>query len=620
MTSQWRSAWVASLFVLLSGAFARAQRQETHLRYEDRRCRIEWGAITVAKDALQALQPGAAWVIEPADAPTLTTEMALVAGDAVVPPGAYRMTIARESADRFSIAIERAHDGEPPGMRGPAIVRIKADRSRQSAPTDTLRIALLPDTLSADPMLPCTVRITVGDEVLAAPLLLAGTRSAQAEGWTLDAFTLPVELVQKRIAENRPTPVATLRPASDEKRAARAWNVFLGDGAVEAWPAPGATNDTDRAAESRAAPSRSPIVSGSAAWGQLDLKRPTPPFLELDRFAVSTEGQATIVFSVARRQCTLSLPPPGSADSRPADAPRLLATWEGHTAPVHGLTVSADGRRVMSASDDATLRLWDSASGEQLAVFSEHRDKVWAVAFLPSDRQALSAGWDGTLKVWDVSTARALASFGPTSSGSALASLAVSYDGKKALSGGFDSVVRLWDLESKSELRAWEGHSDTVWAVAFSRDGRTAFSGSFDGTVRTWDVGSGRPIATWKEEREDERSWKRAIAMTADGSAALVGGAASPRLWDVATGRPTARFAGGHSDSVVAVAVSADGRQVASGGFDGHIHLWDMESRQTLVRWNAGQGPGVWAVAFLPAGRLVSAGDTGTVKLWDARR
>jgi WD40 repeat protein len=158
-----------------------------------------------------------------------------------------------------------------------------------------------------------------------------------------------------------------------------------------------------------------------------------------------------------------------------------------------------------------------------------------------------------------------------------------------------------------------------VWTVALSPDGRTAYSGSFDGAVRVWDVAAGRCVATWMEEDEGERGWKRALVLTPDGGGAILGGQASPRHWDAAAGRLAAKFDGGHLESVLSLAMSADGRRIASGGFDGRIHLWDAASRCSVAGWDAAQGAGVWAVAFLPDGRLLSAGDTGTIRVWAPR-
>jgi WD40 repeat protein len=300
--------------------------------------------------------------------------------------------------------------------------------------------------------------------------------------------------------------------------------------------------------------------------------------------------------------------------------PRLVAEWAAHTAPIHGLAVSPDGRRVVSTSDDGMLRVWNLADRAQVAALKGHQAQVWAAAFVSGGREVLSADWMGCFTLWDAGSGREVAAFGPRSGAHGVTTLAVSPDGRRVATGGFDSTVRLWDLTTRTELRTWTGHADTVWAVAFARDGRTVFSGSFDGDIRVWSVDADACVARWTEAEPEQRGWKRALLLSSDGGQLLAGGASSPRAWRVATGEQLPAFHGRHEDSVVALAIAADGRRLVTGGFDGQLALWDLAARKVLARWHAGQGEAVWAVAILADGRLLSAGASGTLRLWDVPR
>jgi len=131
-------------------------------------------------------------------------------------------------------------------------------------------------------------------------------------------------------------------------------------------------------------------------------------------------------------------------------APSLLASLfsgtSGHCRPVTCAAFTPDGARVLSGSDDATLRVWDSASGAFLGMLgqggSAHADAVMDCAFSPGGRAALSASWDGSVKLWDVASGALSAALrcGDTY----VLSVAVASDGQRVASCGSEGVLRLW--------------------------------------------------------------------------------------------------------------------------------------------------------------------------------
>jgi WD40 repeat protein len=99
-----------------------------------------------------------------------------------------------------------------------------------------------------------------------------------------------------------------------------------------------------------------------------------------------------------------------------------------------------------------------------------------------------------------------------------VSAVAVTADGCRAVSASWDQTLRLWDLESGQTIRPLEGHNSWVNAVAVMPDGRRAVSASHDRTLRLWDLESGKEIATFTGESD-----MASCAVTSDGQTILAG-------------------------------------------------------------------------------------------------
>ena len=291
-------------------------------------------------------------------------------------------------------------------------------------------------------------------------------------------------------------------------------------------------------------------------------------------------------------------PPPDMLDTP------LLARLEGHRAWVNGLATIADGR-IVSASYDGTVRVWDANSGRELTRMEGHMGNVHAVAVLP-DGGVVSGSEDGTVRVWDANSGRELTRIeGHRGVVFAVTTLP---DGR-VVSASSDGTVRVWDANSGRELALIEVHKRGVYAVAALRGGQI-LSGSGDGTVQTWDAGTGLELAALK----GHSSRVRGVAELPDGRAVSSSDDQTLRIWDTSSGKEVARLEG-HQGGVRSVAVLFDGR-IVSGSADQTLRVWDANSGRELGRLE-GHNAAVNAVAAFPDGRVVSGSFYGTVRLWD---
>ena len=191
--------------------------------------------------------------------------------------------------------------------------------------------------------------------------------------------------------------------------------------------------------------------------------------------------------------------------------------------------------------------------------------------------------------------------------------VALSADGKRAVSGSDDKTLGVWDLEGSQRPRLLQGHTGYIRTVALSADGERAVSGSNDTTLRVWDLEGNQPPRIL----EGHTDCISAVALTGDGKCAVSGSFdRTLRVWDLEGSQPP-RILEGHTDWVRAVALSADGKRVVSGSNDTTLRVWDLEGNQPprVLESHSGR---VRAVALSADGRrAVSASAGNILQVWD---
>jgi len=256
----------------------------------------------------------------------------------------------------------------------------------------------------------------------------------------------------------------------------------------------------------------------------------------------------------------------------------------GHSGPVNSLALADAGRLLLSASDDESIRVWDTRTWRTVAVLVGHSGYVREVA--ARGLVAVSGGEDHTVRVWDLSVGVCLAVFDDHVS--SVDHVAVSPDGMIAASAGRDNQVLLWDLDRLRLSRELYGTGQFIRELP---------------GLDTWILCGRNDTGRGHEEAPTALLFDDEFLYTA---------AAEIIRWDLDTVVEVARFP--RQAFINAVARHAD--FVAAGSLHG-IRVCTADG-SALATFGVDTGR-VVDVAYLPDGQLITAHERpGVIKLWPA--
>ena len=303
----------------------------------------------------------------------------------------------------------------------------------------------------------------------------------------------------------------------------------------------------------------------------------------------------------------------GSGTSRPVPRSRLpCATMD--RSP--GSTSVAMGPRLLSASDDGTIRIWNAGDGQPTAAGRlDHQSALRVARFSPDGRRIVSGGFNGTVRLWNAEDGASLGS--PQRLKTELFCLAFSPDGRRIAIGAGDGNASVWNLtDGGLRLVGKLGHKGTVRDVEFSPDGTRLLTASHSGSARVWDIKTGNRVTAelrhgkWVFHAEFSPDGRRVITASHDGTA---------RVWDARTGRPITPASGpmGHAIAARHACFSPDGARVVTCGYDGIARVWDASTGEPLSAPLFHGGPLLLTRFTADGSRVLTVGSDSTARLWD---
>lgn len=331
---------------------------------------------------------------------------------------------------------------------------------------------------------------------------------------------------------------------------------------------------------------------------------------------------------------------------------RLLS---GHGKRVVGVAFSPDGRTLASGSADGTVRFWSVATGAARKVLTagDGSKTVARVHFSPDGRWLASEGvYSNEVLIWDVSAGRQRFTLRHEKR---IGQVTFSPAGNAVATASNDRTVVIWSLETGKALHRLEGHNGPVGNIAYSPDGRILASGSVgrSNPGRLWNAADGTLLRVLKDLDAPVLS----LVFSKDGTTVVTANRSHLQWWEVATGTEIRKVAAktsielyraggeglvslsyagrarlrqmadgaplrtfdGHTHRISAASLSADGRFVATGGWDKVARVWEARTGKLLSATGA-HPERIIRIALSPDGQLLAtlAASSKTIDIWDS--
>jgi len=295
-------------------------------------------------------------------------------------------------------------------------------------------------------------------------------------------------------------------------------------------------------------------------------------------------------------------------DKPPIKCKRSL---RGHLGKIYALQWSNEKTKLVSASQDGKLLVWDALTTNKSHAIPLRCAWVMTCAYSPTgnfvacggldnicsvysldketvtkptkelnqhtgylsccrfidDRQIITSSGDGTCLLWDVEAGTKVTEFKDHESD--VMSVSIAPDNSKFVSSGCDNDCIVWDIKTGKAEHVFKGHEQDVNCVKFFPDGNSFGSGSDDCTCKLFDIRADRDLATYKSD-------KVVTSLTFSKSGRFMFTSYDDvvvRTWDVLRAEPVGDLKG-HTERISCVDVSSDGYALASGSWDNQIRIW----------------------------------------------
>ncbi|TFK22682.1 WD40 repeat-like protein [Coprinopsis marcescibilis] len=261
-----------------------------------------------------------------------------------------------------------------------------------------------------------------------------------------------------------------------------------------------------------------------------------------------------------------------------------LTAWQGTNSgnreAIRGLSFSPDDQRFVTASDDASLRIWSFKESRGESVLSGHGWDVKCVEWHPTKGLIVSGSKDSSVKFWDPRTGTCLSTL--HNHKNTIQAMAWSPNGNQLATGSRDQTVRVFDIRAMKEFSILKGHKKEVCSLAWHPVHPLIVSGGSEGSILHWDLSSADmvdsisvPSAATAPATANQRPGASGKGRIARGGA---GASALPLFTGtVPTTTPRATLSQAHDSNVWALTYHPLGHILVSGSNDHTTRFWSRE-------------------------------------------
>ena len=298
---------------------------------------------------------------------------------------------------------------------------------------------------------------------------------------------------------------------------------------------------------------------------------------------------------------------------------------KGHKYKINHITYNKTGDLLASAGWDNTVRIWDMNTYREKFVLLGHEDNVWGVKFSPDNKLLISGAMDASMIIWEAATGNQLKRICiepkklkikgaipeldfdlPNSLGPGI----FSPNGKLLFTGSTDGLIRVLDMLSFSFTDTLRGHQGPVNGFAVSDNGELLATGSWQNELIIWDLRTSEILHYIKTNENSAYSLK---FMNNDRFLFSTGGN-TINIWDIESETIIKAFEG--QTGMQQCAFSPDGKYLASCAEDHTVWIRDFETEEVIWKYR-GPKTEISTLAFSPDGKFLAVGTPeSTILIW----